>query len=136
MVRTVWSRYLYQLAAQQVCTCSDGCGGCLVTNDGHEDTRMCGYPVSADAARSKQASRVQASLISPDVLQTTAALQESWHPLYHGSSAHMRVSWVSRHPHLENEHPLLTSSNIFFDLNCSQYRDHTSHPGMICRIWD
>ena len=45
----VWLQYLYQLAAQQMSTRSDGCGGCLMTNDGHEDTHTCGCSVSVEA---------------------------------------------------------------------------------------
>ena len=42
-------------SCEQMITRSDGCGGCLVANDGHEDNRTCGYLVSADA-RTKRTS--------------------------------------------------------------------------------
>ena len=59
----------------------------------------------------------QASLISHDVQHTTAALQKSWCLLHHGSSAHVRVSWVSRQLHVVSEHLLLTSSLIPIESN-------------------
>ena len=73
-------------------TCSDGCGGCLVTNDGHPSSwrhpyvrvsRVCGRPHVANRWVER---RRRASLISRDVQQTTATLQESWCQLHHGLS--------------------------------------------------
>ena len=58
----VWSRYLYQLAARQMSTRSDGCGWSLVTNDGQKNTRTCGCPVSEDAC--EQVSRMLAAGIA------------------------------------------------------------------------
>ena len=65
----------------------------------------------------------QASLISRDVQQKTDALQESWCPLHHGLSAHVWVSWISRHrQHVVSKHLMPTS---FFDPNWAQYRNYT-----------
>ena len=66
-------------------------------------------------ACSEQASRWWVSLISQDVQQTTAA------------AGILLVSAASRlFSALVSEHPV-TSSDIFFDPNCSQYRDDTQY---------
>ena len=79
---------------------SDSCSGCLVTNDGHPSSwRHSHVRVSGVSGCPHKANRRAeyggGHLISRNVQQTTTTLPESWCPLHHGISAHLRVSCAS-----------------------------------------
>ena len=103
------------LAARQMSTRSDGYRRCLVANDSHEDTHTCriaDVPCQRTLTRSKQASRAWAVLVSCDVQQTTA-------------TGVLRVSMSILGQLTPARNNRASSADIFFDPNCSQYRDPT-----------
>ena len=111
----VWSRYCDQYWSRKMSTRSDGCGRCLATNDGHPSSwRHPHVRASQMLTRSEQASRGWAAGIT-DTARILLGFDASRLISACGGS---RVSW---HPHVLSG----CCSDIFFDPNWSQYRDHT-----------